>query len=467
MKNLKIDELFKYTKQQFDKFKDHRADNKQYSIGDCMQSGLAVFSLKDSSLLSYNNQITERIDNLKRIYKIDNCPGDGQMREVIDEVAPIQIERVKREVIKLAQQKELLKEFEYFKGYLLLAVDGVHHFSSKSVSCTNCLERNHSDGTITYSHSMLASVITHPTKKIVIPLCEELIVQQDGQTKNDCEINAAIRLFDKTRTRHMDLKFIRLEDALFANGPHIQKIQSKGDKFIICVKKGSGAGSVINQYEHLLKITDAERAANKKAIAKAHKLYKWHGIEKPIGDQPIVHKMEIKEKKVLKVYHYVNSLYLNEAHKEMKVNFVHYEERAISTDKILKRFDWITDITVTEANVEKIEKAGRARWKIENETFNTLKNQGYNFKHNFGHGEKNLCTNFALLMMLAFLIDQIQQLSNEVFQKVLEKKKWKKYIWEDVRSFVRTLPFESMDMVYKAILYGIKVEYLAIQENSE
>jgi len=70
-------------------------------------------------------------------------------------------------------------------------------------------------------------------------------------------------------------------------------------------------------------------------------------------------------------------------------------------------------------------------------------------------------------MMLAFLIDQIQQLSNEVFQKVLKKKKWKKYIWEDVRSFVRTLPFESMDMVYKAILYGIKVEYLSIQENSE
>ena len=53
--------------------------------------------------------------------------------------------------------------------------------------------------------------------------------------------------------------------------------------------------------------------------------------------------------------------------------------------------------------------AGRARWKIENETFNTLKNQGYCFEHNFGHGEKNLSTVFAFLMMLAFLIDQIQQ----------------------------------------------------------
>jgi len=53
-------------------------------------------------LLSYNNQITERLGSLKRIYN-NNCPGDGQMREVIDEIAPIQIERVKRAVIKQAQ----------------------------------------------------------------------------------------------------------------------------------------------------------------------------------------------------------------------------------------------------------------------------------------------------------------------------------------------------------------------------
>ena len=52
-------------------------------------------------------------------------------------------------------------------------------------------------------------------------------------------------------------------------------------------------------------------------------------------------------------------------------------------------------------------RAGRARWRIENETFNSLKNQGYEFEHNFGHGEKNLATVFAALMMLAFAIDQI------------------------------------------------------------
>ena len=278
MKKLEIDALYKYTKSQFDNFKDNRAENKQYSIGDCVQSGLALFSLKDSSMLEFNKRITERSGNLERIFKIKNPPPDGEVRKLLDDIAPVQIERVKRGVLQQAKEKGIFKEFEYFKGYKLLLIDGVHHFSSKKVSCKNCTTRNHEDGTITYSHSMLSAVIAHPEKKVVLPLCEEPIIQQDGVTKNDCELNASKRLLKKVRTRHLAEKFIRVEDALYANGPHIKEIQTQGDKFIIRVKPGSGAGSVIEQYENLLKITDAEREANKKATAKAHKLYKWHGI---------------------------------------------------------------------------------------------------------------------------------------------------------------------------------------------
>jgi hypothetical protein len=33
----------------------------------------------------------------------------------------------------------------------------------------------------------------------------------------------------------------------------------------------------------------------------------------------------------------------------------------------------------------------------DNETFNTLKNQGYHIEHNYGHGEKNLSMMFFML----------------------------------------------------------------------
>jgi len=82
-------------------------------------------------------------------------------------------------------------------------------------------------------------------------------------------------------------------------------------------------------------------------------------------------------------------------------------------------------------------KGGRARWRIENETFNTLKNQGYEFEHNFGHGYKNLSTNFALLMMLAFAVDQIVELSCKLYKAVRARIGTKRAFFEAFRNYIK------------------------------
>ncbi len=64
---------------------------------------------------------------------------------------------------------------------------------------------------------------------------------------------------------------------------------------------------------------------------------------------------------------------------------------------------WVTrSLPVGKANVADIAAAGRARWKIENETFNVMKNHGYELEHNFGHGETFLAMMLASLNLLAF-----------------------------------------------------------------
>lgn len=100
-------------------------------------------------------------------------------------------------------------------------------------------------------------------------------------------------------------------------------------------------------------------------------------------------------------------------------------------------------------------RAGRARWKIENETFNTLKNQDYNLGHNYGLGKKNLSGVFTILMMLAFLIDQAQQLSCWLFQEALVKEESKRSLWEAIRAFFRNYPVDSMETILRAIAHGI------------
>ena len=86
---------------------------------------------------------------------------------------------------------------------------------------------------------------------------------------------------------------------------------------------------------------------------------------------------------------------------------IKYKEFDIETNKIIFSSSWATDFNVNENNIATFTQVARSRWKIENESFNTLKNQGYNFKHNFGYGNATL-TNMLILMFLAFCIDKIQ-----------------------------------------------------------
>ena len=66
------------------------------------------------------------------------------------------------------------------------------------------------------------------------------------------------------------------------------------------------------------------------------------------------------------------------------------------------RNSFVTDLAVNRSNVAELAACGRARWKIENETFNVLKNNGYHLRHNFGHGKENLSALLATLNLFAF-----------------------------------------------------------------
>ncbi len=147
----------------------------------------------------------------------------------------------------------------------------------------------------------------------------------------------------------------------------------------------------------------------------------------------------------------------------MLVNFLEYWE---TTDKGERHFSWVTDITVRRGNAYALMRGGRARWKTENETFNTLKNQGYHFEHNFGHGKNHLSVVFANLMMLAFLVDQVQEAACQLFQAALAKVDSKIRLWEKMRAYFLSIEFEGMEMLYKAIVYGYRIEKTVILDDT-
>ena len=148
---------------------------------------------------------------------------------------------------------------------------------------------------------------------------------------------------------------------------------------------------------------------------------------------------------------FVLDLPLNKSNPDLRVNFLQYSEYNADRERI-KHFSWVTDLSITEENVRHLVRGGRSRWKVENETFNTLKNQGYQLEHNFGHGRQNLSVIFAMLMMLAFLVDQTQELGCPLFQAVRKKFTSRKAVWDHVRSHFRHFEFESMNHLYHVIV---------------
>jgi len=418
--------LLKRVRSGFDKIVDHRAGNASIRLSDALMSGFGMFSLKDSSLLEFDERRTKD-QNLKQVYGLKAVPSDTQMRAILDPVSPEGIKPIFKEVYQVVKQNGVLEQMK-FMGHYLVSLDGSGYFSSKKVHCTNCLERKNSKtGEITYHHQMLAGAIVHPDKETVIPLAPEPIIKQDGERKNDCERNAAKRFMAQLRADHPAEAFIITEDALSANAPHIRELQKYNLRFILGVKAG-------------------DHAFLFEQVAQAHQA--GQTTEYDVSHKGVTHR-----------FCFINQVALNASNQDIRVNFIEYWE--IKGDKV-QHFCWITDLPVTKLNIFDLMRGGRARWKIENETFNTLKNQGYNFDHNYGHGQQNLSVNFALLMMLAFLVDQVQQLAFPLFQAVLKKEGSRKRLWQHLRALFYTLEFASLEDIFRALLYGYKVKEVVI-----
>ena len=108
--------------------------------------------------------------------------------------------------------------------------------------------------------------------------------------------------------------------------------------------------------------------------------------------------------------------------------------------------------------------AGRSRTRPFSE--DTLKNQGYHLEHNYGHGEQHLSVVLMMLMMLAFLVDQTQQLCCPVFQAAWKKLGTKRHLWEKIRTYFVAFVFDSLTALLTALVRGIAPQPPVLQNSS-
>ncbi len=423
-KHLSADALIRSIRSSFEQVDETRKGKVQIPMEDALMAAFAMFSLKDASMLDFDKRRVEGPTNLKTIYKLTTIPCDTQMRTILDPVPPEQIRPAHNEVLNSLQRGKAFEKMTYLEEGYLMPLDGTGYFSSEKLFSDQCLKKTSSNGTVTYYLQMLGAAIVHPDRKEVIPFIPEIISRQDGASKNDCEINASKRFLTQLHQEHPHLKIVVTQDAISPNGPYIQFVKQLGYRFIFGVKETDHA-YLFDRFDAAVERGEAgELIFDDPRIPGTTHYFRW-----------------------------VNGLPINASHKDTLVNLLEYYE---VTDGKTRRFSWVTDISLTEANVHRIMRGGRARWKIENETFNTLKNQGYHLEHNYGLGKQYLSLILVKIMMLAFLVDQSQQLCCSLFQSVLKKLKSKKSLWEEMRHLFHTFKLASMEMLLRALLHGFE-----------
>jgi hypothetical protein len=309
-----------------------------------------------------------------------------------------------------------------------VTLDGTGKFSSNAISCPQCCEKHHRNGEVEYYHQLLVATLVHPDKKTVLPLFNEPIVKEDGKSKNDCELNAAKRLLPALKKAFPRLEIIISADALLVNGPFLELLRNQGFSFIIRFKEGNNK-TLMETVQSCLQ---------------QEKTDEFETYD--------------KDNERLRGYRFINDLPLNKTHADMTINYLDYWE--VDKTEKEKNFAWITDITLSREKVYEVMRAGRSRWKIENETFNTLKNLGYHFEHNYGHGKKYLSTVIGTLMLLAFLLDQVQELCCTVFQAAKNRYHSRALFWDKLRSSFIEHFITNWEILYMAIIHGHKVGIL-------
>lgn len=401
------------------KVSDKRARNTSTGLHNTLSLSFAMFHLKMPSLLQFRESYSVKADNLRRVYGVTDLPGDVAIRGAVDQVDTTELKECFTDQIDFLRSHGIWEQRRVLDGrFTALSSDGTQHYCSNCKGCPQCLVKSHRNGKKAYYHQMLATVAVCPGKQTVFPVGCEAIVNGDGAVKNDCEMNALKRLLPQVRQAFGEQEpILQLLDALYHNGPCVQALQTSNMRFIIGAKGDHYVGVQV----------------------------------KRLRDKGEMETQTWEKNGRICTVEYAQGLMLNGKYPDICVNYFSLSEVDKKTGEQKFYSDWVTDVDLDGINMEELTAVARSRWKVENETFNTLKNQGYNLGHSYGHGKKNLTTNFALLMLIAFLVDQMAMALDEVYQQAKKACGSFKFFWERVRQVFDMAPAKSIEAIYRFI----------------
>ena len=415
--------------------------NAHFTMADIASAAFAVFFTQCPSFLSFqqNMEASRGRNNARSLFQIERIPTDNHIRQTLDPVEPSHLFSLFDELHRAFDQTGLLAAMRAVGGTRLIALDATWYFSSqsKNIHCPHCSCQRHADGSVTHYHSAITPVIVSPGHRQVVPLRPEFITPQDGQVKQDCEINAAKRWLAAHAERYATGNDTLLGDDLYAHQPFCRQVLLHGFHFLFTCQPTSHA--YLSQW-----------------VAALEPGRDLHTLKQKVKGQG--NRWEYHQ------YRWANGVPLTADADALKVNWCEVTVTD-AAGNILYRNAFITDWKLSPDNVAGWVAAGRARWKIENENNNVLKNRGYHLEHNFGHGKNHLASVLLTMNLLAFALHTLLELTDASYRLIRAKVGARRKFFTHLEALTTYLHFATWERLMDFMMRGLEIGPYAVPKS--
>ena len=428
-----LDKLVAALQAQCATFPDRRTgDNLSYAMADFGMAAFAVFFMQSPSFLAQQTALARGrgTSNCQTLFAMHKTPTDNHIRTMLDPVPPETLFPMFDATLAALEYGGGLTAFRRLGDHVLIALDGTEYFCSQKLSCPSCSSRARANGKTEHFHAMLSAAMVAPGHDRALPLEPEFISPQDGAEKQDCESRAAHRWLAAHGPKYAHLSPIYMGDDLSSRQPTCEAVKEIGAHFLFTAKPSSH--KTLYSWLDGAEVPSIEQKIKQGPRFVTHR-YRWLG-DVPLRDG-VVSKTRLRHDDA------------------MLVNWLEIEI-VDTAGKTTYRNSFVTDLPVTSNNVAELAACGRARWKIENESFNTLKTKGYNLEHNFGHGKAHLAATLATLNLLAFALHTVADLVDEAWKAARTAVGARKRFFEELRTITTYLLFQSWSALVETLRSG-------------
>lgn len=400
----------KYYPELFKKFSEVKDPRNQSYINYSVKTMLGTLYYKCIGGISSMQEMTRQFNDEKVVGNLYSFMGESMKEylphgvtenEFLERLDPLELGKIQKDIAYSMIRRKTFNDARVLKKWQVIidATELDEGYQKKNdYYLSRCYHRGEADEFIKYHRSVLeaklylgnnlvCSIASEPIEN-----SEEYINQSEEKVKQDCESKAFIRLAKKIKKSFPRLPIIITADGLYVSQKVIQTCTDNGWDYIIRYKEGC-APTIVREYQ---------------AMPEKEKI----GSEIEYQNQIIFQNID--------------------------VNLIYYKEKKVQAEgkEKITEFAWITNIIITKSNAKKIVKAGRNRWKIENQGFNRQKHWQGNIEHACSWNEQAQ-KNHYLMEQIA---DFIKQLYEYYYLEKNEIKKLQKNISPELlASFGRQL----------------------------